>query len=872
LYLARTTSHRAARVDIFALFSVLTAAILLISLFGAGSILQPGAATLSRRLHTGPPLAFVPNLGQTNPTVHFQARGLGGALFFAPDGVMFALPTNMRDQGSGVRGQTTDGRRTTDDGQRTTDNGRRTTVHGQLTTDNRPRTTDHRQLTTDHITLRFEGANAEAVIEAGAARPGKTHVFNGNDPAAWRTNLPSYADITYRQLYDGIDLQYTGADGLLKETYYVAPHADPSRIRWSYTGAEDVRVDPKSNDLLINLPTQGDKGTRRQGDEERRRPGDGGAYTIRPHATLSEQAPVAWQDIQGRRIPVEVHYKLLDSHSSKIQNPKSKIQNPLVGFALGAYDPSHPLIIDPTIAYSSFLGGAGGDGSNDIAIDAAGNIYLTGWTASSAFPGTQGSPHNTDAFVTKLSPDGRTILYSAYLGGSGYESGTGIAVDATGNVYITGITFSSNFPVTGAYQDKKKGGSDVFVTKLGPNGRTLIYSTYLGGNNEDEAADIALNTFGNAFVTGSTFSSNFPTNKPLQKNPTGDADAFVTKVSQDGRNLAYSTYLGGGGSDVPNSIAIDPVGNAYITGGTTSPDFPLKNALKPEFTAAENEAFVSKINDRGEALVYSTFLGGSDGQSGFAIAVDGAGSAYVTGSTSSADFPVVNALQPALNIDCGAPTCVDAFVTRLSVDGATLAYSSYLGGKQTDVGKGIALDSAGHFYITGYTQSLDFPVANPVQPGKGGSDTTCGSDSRLTPCADAFVTKFAPTGTALVYSTYLGGAANDFGEEIALDASGGAHLTGYTVSADFPRVHPLQDTFRGDEFTGDGFIAKIADDTSTATPTPTTSPTIDPGAPTPTPDPAVPTPTASPTGGPGPEPQPGARVYLPILVEGRTGR
>jgi hypothetical protein len=845
LYLARTTSYGAARARTYALVSILTLTLLLVGLFSAGSFLKPDIATPAPHLFAHPPLAFVPNHGQIDPAVHFQSRGLGGELGFAPDGVVFSLPTSARGQGSGVRGQTTDGQRATNDERRTTDN--------------RQRATDNEQRTTN-ITLRFEGANADAVIEAGAALPGKTHSFIGDDSAAWRTDLPSYADITYRRLYDGIDLQYTGADGLLKGTYYVAPHTDPSRIRWRYAGAQSVRVDAAGGDLVIGVEGEG-VGSRNSAGNR-----------------LLEKAPIAWQEVYGRRIPVNVRYVLYDgaielnANQSPISNLQSPISNLSVGFALGAYDPSFPLVIDPTIAYSSFLGGAGGDGGNDIAIDAAGNIYLTGWTASSAFPGTQGSPRNTDAFVTKLSPDGRTIIYSAYLGGSGYESGTGIAVDATGNVYITGITFSANFPVKGAYQDKKKSGSDAFVTKLGPDGRALIYSTYLGGNDDDEAAGIALNAFGNAFVTGSTFSTNFPTNKPIQKNPTGDADAFVTKVSQNGRNLAYSTYLGGAGSDIPNSVAVDTAGNAYITGGTTSPDFPIKNALKPEFSAAENEAFVSKINDRGEALVYSTFLGGSDGQSGFAITVDGAGSAYVTGSTSSPDFPVANALQPALNADCGAPTCVDAFVTQLSIDGTTLAYSSFLGGKLTDVGKGIALDSAGHIFITGYTQSLDFPLANPAQPGKGGGDAICGSEGRPTQCADAFVTKFAPTGTALVYSTYLGGAANDFGEELALDPSGGAHLTGYTVSADFPRVHPLQDTFRGDEFTGDGFVANIVDSSPIITATPTLSPTIDPGIPTPTPDPAVPTPTASPTGGPGPEPQPGTRVYLPILVEGRTGR
>ncbi|MBV5347243.1 SBBP repeat-containing protein, partial [bacterium] len=463
-----------------------------------------------------------------------------------------------------------------------------------------------------------------------------------------------------------------------------------------------------------------------------------------------------------------------------------------VTLAIGDYDAGRALVIDPVLEYSSYLGGSDYDFGAGIAVDSAGNAYLAGATWSTDFPIRNAlqpdkGRSDSDAFVAKLSADGATLVYATYLGGSSnQEHALGIAVDGAGNAYLTGETHSSDFPTRQAVQPDFGGGEDAFVAKLSADGAALVYATYLGGRNEDHGAGIAVDGAGNAYVTGTTTSPDFPTRDALQPDLRGYQDAFVSKFSADGAALVYASYLGGAGGE--NGIAVDGAGSAYLTGETQSADFPIRNALQPDFGGGYSDAFVAKLSADGAALVYSTYLGGSDSEYRAYIAVDSAGNAYLTGTTYSPDFPTRNALQPDLR---GSP---DAFVSKFSADGAALVYASYLGGNGLDNGAGIAVDGTGNAYVTGQTNSTDFPTRNALQ--------------LVTEGGDAFVAKFSVDGAALVYASYLGGSDLDSGTGIAVDGIGNAYVTGTTFSADFPTRQALQPDRGGPN---DAFVTKIAD-------------------------------------------------------------
>jgi hypothetical protein len=560
------------------------------------------------------------------------------------------------------------------------------------------------------VRLRFLGASPHPTVEGLAPMPGVANFFLGNDPAKWRVNVPTYGAVAYRDLYPGIDLIYHGTEGYLKSEFRLAPGAAPAAIQMVYSGVESLRL--REDGALVLQTALGE---------------------------LIETAPLIYQEVDGVRQAIEGHYLLLSADGQPIANPKSEIRNPLVGFQVGAYDSTWPLVIDPALAYSTYLGGSDQDVGDSIAVDGKGNAYVTGYTKSSDFPTTTLTIQpgygggDWDAFVTQIigASGSYTYGYSTYLGGVGADYGNGIAVDSEGNAYVSGETRSSDFPTTtNAIQANFGGGTaDAFVSKIisASGSYTLAYSSYLGGSGLDHGSDIVVESAGAAYVTGRTGSTNFPTTtNAIQIGWGGSADAFVTQiVSASGfYTYAYSSYLGGTFTDYGFGIAVDDGGNVHVTGMTKSSDFPTTMlAIQPGYGGGNSDAFVTRIISASGSYTYgfSTYLGGGAADYSQAIAVDGDGNASVAGYTWSSDFPTHNALQ----VTQVTSTTSDAFVTHIiSASGVyTYGYSTYLGGDHDDQGHGIAVDSAGNAYVTGQTYygSSGFPIRNAIQTDHGGS-------------------------------------------------------------------------------------------------------------------------------------------------------
>ncbi|MEE8575292.1 MAG: SBBP repeat-containing protein, partial [Thermodesulfobacteriota bacterium] len=443
--------------------------------------------------------------------------------------------------------------------------------------------------------------------------------------------------------------------------------------------------------------------------------------------------------------------------------------------------------------YSTYLGGTGWDMGYGIAVDSSENAYVFGYTGSTDFPTVAAidptKSSGNDVFVTKINAAGSALVYSTFLGGTMDEFGNSIAVDSTGAVYVTGLTQSSNYPTDTAIYGSYGGNGDAYVTKINAAGSALVYSTYLGGTGGDWGHSIALDSSRAAYVTGYTYSSNFPTASAIYSSYGGSGDAFVTKINAAGSALTYSTYLGGAATDEGNGIVVDSSNNAYVTGQTYSSDFPTASPIDIALSGS-SDAFVTKINEAGSALTYSTYLGGSGGEEGHAVDVDSTGAAYVTGGTLSTDFPTASAIYGSLT---GFGN-YDVFITKLNASGSALTYSTYLGGSSSEQGYGIAVDSSGSAYVTGYTYSNDFPTVSAIYGSYGGSN-------------DAFVTMVNAAGSALAFSTYLGGTGEDWGHGLAIDSSGSAYIIGFTESSDFPTVSAIDGTFNGG--TRDAFVAKI---------------------------------------------------------------
>jgi hypothetical protein len=621
--------------------------------------------------------------------------------------------------------------------------------------------------------LKLEGANGAAEVEGEGELAGKANYFIGSEAGKWRRDIPLYGEVRYGGVYPGIDLVYYGNGEQLEYDFRVGAGREARGIKLRVEGARKLEVE--GGELVIE--------------------GEGGGR-------VRFERPEAYQERGGKKEAVEARYV---------------VKGKEVGFEVGRYDRRRELVIDPVLKYATYLGGTGGDVAYGIAVDSSGNAYITGTTTSSNFPtlaGEQGSNAGSgDAFVTKLNTDGSALVYSTFLGGLGTDTASAIAISA-GDAFITGSTTSSNFPVyppstanNPAFQTTYGGNGDAFISQLNSAGDTLVYSSYLGGHGADFGQGIAVDTSGNAYVTGSTQSNDFPTTlSPYQGAPAGGGDAFVSKVNFDGSALIYSTYLGGLQADVGQAITVDSSGNAYVAGYTFSTDFPIPTTTTPYMSSNTGapqfaDAFVAKLNSAGSALVFSTYLGGSRDDRAFGLALDSSGNIYVAGGTQSTDFPTTFGVVQPQSKGTG-----DAFVTKLNSSGSNAVYSTLLGGADVDQANGIAVDTSGDAFVIGYTQSSDFPLASPIQSLLGGSG---GGTCSTSVCPDAFVAEVNPTGTGLVYSTYLGGNGADSGKAIALSSSGNVYLAGSTASNNFPIIAgAYQKSLSG--AAGNAFVAELS--------------------------------------------------------------
>ena len=707
------------------------------------------------------PLAFIENRGQIDGPAAYYLTGRDRTIYFTPDGLTLAFsvaaPSPVPARGSDPQWSPSFGDVRNDTGDHS----------GSLLSPAAPtaRWT---------VKLDFVGANPGVRPMAEDRREGIVSYFKGQ-PKDWHAGLSTYGRLVYYELWPGIDLVYTGASHELKYEFRVRPGADPALIRLAYRGIAAVGVETHGA-LQVETP--------------------GGP-------SFADSAPVAYQEIAGQRVVVSAMYEVGPQAGARAD----------YSFRLGAYDPAQPLIVDPSmIVYCGYIGGAGDDTGAGIAVDSDGNAYVLGKTESnqSTFPVTVGPDltigGDLDAFVAKVRADGTGLVYCGYIGGSDTELGQTIAVDSGGNAYVTGETSSdeTTFPVTGGPDLTHNGGNDAFVAKVRPDGAGLVYCGYIGGSGSDGSYGIAVDSAGNAYVTGVTTSnqSTFPETVGPDLTFGGPNDGFVAKVRADGTGLVYCGYIGGSGVDAGYGIAVDSGGNAYVTGITQSTQSTFPVTVGPDLTYnGGSDAFVAKVRADGTGLVYCGYIGGSSDDNGHGIAVDGGGNAYVIGVavSTAATFPVT--VGPDLTHNGGN----DAFVAKVGSAGAGLVYCGYVGGSGSDVGYGIAVDSGGNAYVTGYTESNEatFPV-------------TVGPDLTHNGGLDAFVAKVRSDGAGVVYCGYIGGSGTDGSYGIAVDSDGNAYVTGNTQSnqSTFPVTVGPDLTFGG---TWDAFAAKIVPPDTMAT-------------------------------------------------------
>jgi uncharacterized protein (TIGR03437 family) len=667
------------------------------------------------------------------------------------------------------------------------------------------------------VSMRLVNGAKPTLPQGADPSSAKMNYFIGPE-SQWQRSLPTYSTVRFDSVYRGVDLLFHGHRNQLEHDFVIAAGSDPSVIQVEWTGARQLRLDDRGDLIVFTAGGQ-----------------------------IRWSAPYLYQRIGGVDRSVKGAYKLLGGNR--------------VGFKTGPYDRRFPLVIDPTLVFSTFVGGSRTEFSRGIAVDSSGNVYVTGHSNSIDLPVTKGAYQTGlagstadivtgDVFVAKYSPSG-SLLFLTYLGGQRDDIAMGLALDTSGAVYITGYTNSSDFPVTkGVLQSTFGGytgasfilsGGDAFVSKLSNDGSMLLYSTYLGGSDDDEALGIAVDSSGDAFVTGMTRSNNFPVSSgayqakfagsggqssyPAFGYPILGGDAFVAKLNPGATTLLYSTYLGGAMDDVATTVAVDASGNAYIGGFTLSFNFPVTaGVLQRGFAGKEmqnyffnlGDGFITKVNPAGTALVYSTYVGGRGDDVVSSLIVDAVGNVYATGGTTSTNFPVTTGASQS---SYAGPTLLpyfvdqlfgDAFVLKLNPAGTGLVFSTYFGGSGDDFGMSVASDGAGDLIVVGFSDSTNLPVTSgAVQtslhgPGPSTTDVIMG---------DAFLAEFSPAGSRL-YGTYLGGTSNDAGLSVAVSSSGVATVAGFTISPDFPVSKAAQSKYGGPIPThasgGDGFVAAVS--------------------------------------------------------------
>ncbi|MFN7933684.1 MAG: SBBP repeat-containing protein [Bryobacteraceae bacterium] len=675
------------------------------------SLLAPASEAKSKTVSLGSiPAVFEPNRGQAAPEVRYLSRGPRTSLYLREDAVVVAMPALG-----------------------------------------------------DSIEIAPRQSASRPRLEGMGLLEGVSHYLRGEEASHWVRGIPHYSRVRYESAFPGIDVFFYGTNNELEFDVVLSPRANLAHVKFDVRGAHKLR---------------------------RNRDGSLSLYTGRGELRLGK--PIAYQPtLQGQR-PVDCAFALDRDNS--------------FGFRVGNYDPSLPLVIDPTLI-TTYLGGNDADIIAGVALDSSENIYITGFTASTNLL-TAGGPYkgtltagDSDAFVMKLNPTATAVIYSTYVGGTFADYGRAIAVDSAGEAFITGSTVG-RFPTTaGAFRTSPANAPAIFVACLSASGGSLAYSTYLDGAGAGQA--IAVDASGNAYVAGNTYTATFTTTMGAAQQTYGGAtDAFVVKLNPTGAIQLYSTFLGGSAEDQITGIQIDANGNAYVSGFTSSSNFPVTTGSFRTSFAGSTDAFVAKLNPTGATLVYSTFLGGANVDRAYSIAVSAFGEAYITGQTYSSSFPTTTG---AYRTSHGG--AADAFVTRLSADGSSAVFSTFLGGSgtcsvtdpfrlyQCDAGYAIALDSAGTVYVAGLA-GASFPMVGGIQTTPGGN-------------GDAFVAQLSANGASLLFSSYLGGGSGDVALALAVTPNNGPIIAGFTNSTDLPVTTGALQTTRGGG-AQEGFLARLA--------------------------------------------------------------
>jgi hypothetical protein len=750
------------------------------------------------------PMTFEANQGQTDTRVKFTARGKGYGLYLTAQEAVLTLHTQIRPLPPIKTSNAS------------THYASQGIASRSLGTFNQPvqpanlggLSQQDQAYITEVLRLQLANANLSQKPMGEERLPGIANYIRGSDPAKWHTNIPTYREVRYAAVYPGVDLIYYGNQNRLEYDFVIAPGASAKPVKMHFDGARTLTL-ADNGDLNIAAA----------------------------HGAIVFKRPVMYQNIAGARKTVEGSFKLLATNS--------------VGFSVGRYNHTEPLIIDPVLMYSTYFGGSSVEFVTSVAAGPGGAAYVSGLTFSEDFPLTSGAfqainyatatSSVSTAFISKFNASGTALLYSTYLGGNAIagtlynqgDYGKSIAVDNSGDAFVAGYTYSKDFPVTGgAFQvGARQEASEApgFVTKLNPTGTGLLYSTYLGGNILDEPLAVTIDGSGDAFVSGITYSTDFPTTAGAfqatnKSAPTGSYNQFVTKLNPGGTSLVYSTYLGGTHATsasiydffYTNPIVVDASGNAYVAAFSDSSDFPTTTGAFQIHNNGIFNATLTKINPTGTALVYSTYLGGSTNSYSQGLVVDSAGNAYIAGFTSDTDFPVTagsfqqtnHAKGVPYNDQVSNPTNTNGFLAKVNPAGSALIYSTYLGGSTSEWGGdqiyGLALDTAGDAIVAGLVTSADFPVtSNAYQPQNNGATHCCVDGTTYS--YNAFITQLNPSGSALLYSTYFGGsgeqnpygagpAGGDAADDIALSSTGELFMVGYADSTNFPTTSGALDT------------------------------------------------------------------------------